>query len=248
MPFTLAHPAILIPLFKKKMRLSVTGLVAGSMVPDFEFFFRLKVTENIGHHPVGVLLLDLPLAFLLCFIFHNLVRNQFIYHLPLRYQSRVLSGIHFDWNNYFRQNSITVLISIFIGILSHFFLDGFTHYDGVFVRIFPFLSSKIAVAQFEVPVYGLLQGLFSVAGLLLLYCRIEAMPRLTQQIHYPTSLQIFWFLITFTSCFILTIRMLLMPGYQTFWDIIIAIIGSFIYASMAISAIYVKMEKIIMQD
>ena len=143
MPFTVAHPAILIPLFKKKWHLSVTGLVIGSMVPDFEFFFRLRVTENIGHHLKGVLLLDAPLALVLCFLFHNLFRDQFIIHLPQAYKCRVSIYCRFNWNNYFKKNVGIVLMSITIGILSHFFLDGFTHYDGFVVRRFPFFNETI---------------------------------------------------------------------------------------------------------
>lgn len=48
MPFTFAHQAIILPL-KKSKRFCSTALIAGSIVPDFEFFFQLREVENIGH-------------------------------------------------------------------------------------------------------------------------------------------------------------------------------------------------------
>ncbi len=248
MPFTLAHPAILIPFFRKKLPLSVTGMVIGSMVPDFEFFFRLRVTENIGHHGIGILLLDIPLALLLCFLFHNIFRNPFINHLPAAYIARTAKYKSFNWNEYFRKHSIVVLLSILIGVLSHFFLDGFTHFDGFVVRAFPVFSYKLPIMSFNIPVYGLLQALFSLIGLVLLYWRIILLPQSNERpLNYSNNL-VFWSLLTIVSFSILIVRMLLMPMYHTFWDIVIAIIGSFIYASLAISLVYKQMDEMVMQD
>jgi hypothetical protein len=50
MPFTFSHPAIILPLkyFKKKW-FSLTGLVIGSMTPDFEYFVRMRIQSNYSH-------------------------------------------------------------------------------------------------------------------------------------------------------------------------------------------------------
>ncbi|SEF46838.1 protein of unknown function [Flavobacterium urumqiense] len=42
MPFTFSHPAIILPFLKNK-KLSATALIIGSMSPDFEYFFRMKM-------------------------------------------------------------------------------------------------------------------------------------------------------------------------------------------------------------
>ncbi len=248
MPFTLAHPAILIPLFRKKLTLSVTGMVIGSMVPDFEFFFRLRVTENIGHHGMGILLLDIPLALLLCFLFHNIFRNPFINHLPAAYITRTAQYKSFNWNVYFRKHSFIVFVSILIGVLSHFLLDGFTHFDGFVVTAFPVLSKKIPIISFHIPLYGLLQALFSLIGMVLLYWKIVLLPQGSERPLNFSKKLVFWSFLTIASFSILILRMLLMPMYDTFWDIIIAIIGSFIYASLIISLVYKQLDKMVMQD
>jgi len=36
MPFTFSHPAIVLPLTKARLKLSATGLIVGSTIPDFE--------------------------------------------------------------------------------------------------------------------------------------------------------------------------------------------------------------------
>ena len=68
MPFTLAHPAIVLPLAAKKLRMSATGLVIGSMVPDFEYFIRMRTESKYSHTLAGLFWFDLPLGLLLCFV------------------------------------------------------------------------------------------------------------------------------------------------------------------------------------
>ncbi len=98
MPFTFAHPAIILPL-KKSKRFCSTALIAGSIVPDFEFFFQLREVENIGHRWHGIFLFDLPLALFFCFIFRNLLRNALVINLPESIRNRVAVVLDFDWKN-----------------------------------------------------------------------------------------------------------------------------------------------------
>lgn len=65
MPFTYAHPALILPLVGRvRLRGWISGLVAGSMAPDFA---RLVpgVGREYSHSIQGMLFLDLPLATLL---------------------------------------------------------------------------------------------------------------------------------------------------------------------------------------
>ncbi len=48
MPFTFSHPAIVLPFLKKK-HFSATALVVGTMSPDLEYFFRMKIQSEISH-------------------------------------------------------------------------------------------------------------------------------------------------------------------------------------------------------
>ncbi len=50
MPFTLAHPAAVLPVKNKWPHLfNGTALILGSMAPDFEYFIRFKAQGTIGH-------------------------------------------------------------------------------------------------------------------------------------------------------------------------------------------------------
>lgn len=233
MPFTLAHPAIILPLNKSK-RFSITALIAGSMVPDFEFFFQLREVENIGHHWYGVLLFDFPVALISCFLFHNLLRNALVINLPTSMRNRVADVLDFDWNNYARTNKWTVALSLFTGIASHILWDGFTHYDGLFVELFPVLATKVSIGNFAIPVYFLLQLLFSVIGLLVVSYTILRLPQQQTTITEEKN-EWYWPLFAFTVSLLLCIRLAGWPQYNSFWGVFMAVMGSICYSWVVIS-------------
>ena len=79
MPFTAAHPAIVLPLIKRNPRMvSATGLIAGSLAPDFEYFLKLSVNGVHGHTLWGLIYFDIPVAAFLAVLFHALVKNNLI--------------------------------------------------------------------------------------------------------------------------------------------------------------------------
>jgi hypothetical protein len=249
MPFTLAHPAVVIPLGQSGLKLSLTGLIIGSMIPDFEFFFMLREVENIGHKWYGILLFDIPLAYLIAYLYHNVLRNVIIDHLPKLYRKRFREIKSFDWNLYAGKNKWRIFISIFIGIISHFCLDAFTHHDGLFVEILPFLSQSISFSHNVVPVYFVLQILFSLLGMFIVHLQVLGMPVLTnEQPVYGFSTISYWIIfgILFTS--ILSTRLAFWPEWNTFGGILIAIMGSLLYSWIAVSLLfnsYIKKQKIL---
>ncbi len=128
MPFTFSHPAAILPLaYLPKRWISLTGLIIGSMIPDFEYFIRMKPFSQYSHTILGVFWFDLPLAILIAFIFHNLVKNSLFNNSPAFLQVRLADYKNLDWNNYFRKNWLIVIISILIGTFSHLLWDSFTH-------------------------------------------------------------------------------------------------------------------------
>ncbi len=121
MPFTFSHPAIILPLKKLPRKyISMTGLIVGSIAPDFEYFLRMK--SKYSHTISGILWYDLPMGILLAFIFHNLIKEALINNMPLFFQSRFLNLRDFNWNSYFKKNWYVVVVSIIIGICSHILL------------------------------------------------------------------------------------------------------------------------------
>lgn len=165
MPFTFSHPAIVVPLAKYYGRwFSVTGLIIGSMTPDFFYFLRVMFHQNFSHSILGAFLFDLPAGLLFSFIFHNYVRNDLYKNLPRGIKSRIQFHHSFSWNQTFKKHYGVVIVSVMIGILSHFILDDFTHPAGLFVELFPIIEKKISLNGLTFMVYELLQYLSSIAG------------------------------------------------------------------------------------
>jgi hypothetical protein len=233
MPFTLAHPAIVLPLVKSK-RFSATALLAGSMVPDFEFFFQLREVENIGHHWQGTLLFDLPVALLFCYLYHYVLRNLFIGNLPAFLRYRFVDTLLFDWNSFAAANRATVGGSLLIGIASHLLWDGFTHYDGFFVAIIPLLSAKATLLGFEMPVYFLLQLLCSLLGVMVVLWGICQLP--VRRPHSTAAKRrLYWPAFLLVFLLVLALRVAAWPQYNSFAGIIMAIMGSICYAWLFVS-------------
>lgn len=61
MPFTLCHPAVVLPLHEAaRRRTSLSALAIGSMAPNFVYCFSLGVSGGFTHSLAGVFLYCLP--------------------------------------------------------------------------------------------------------------------------------------------------------------------------------------------
>ncbi|MGB3343213.1 MAG: DUF4184 family protein [Aequorivita sp.] len=165
MPFTFSHPAIILPLtFLPRQWFSLTGLVIGSLAPDFEYFIRMRIQSDYSHTISGLFWFDLPLGIILAFIFHNIVRDSFFNNLPTILKSRLAKFKSFEWNEYFKKNWLVVIISVLIGAASHIFWDSFTHHNGYFVKTIPTLTNTVAFIGMQVPIYKILQHSSTIIG------------------------------------------------------------------------------------
>lgn len=167
MPFTLSHPAIVLPLGRLSPKyLSITGLVIGSMLPDFEYFIRMNLTSKYSHTLGGIFYFCLPLGVLLYILFNQFVRKSLIESFPEFLYGRFEKYRDYDWLSYFKKHWYVVLYSLLIGICSHILWDMFTHPGGYFVEQFPLLKSDLLL----VPPYKILQhGSTLLGGLFILY-------------------------------------------------------------------------------
>ena len=128
MPFTFAHPAIVLPFIHKRWKLlSATGLIAGSIAPDFESFIGLGVDKVYSHTWTGLFWFDLPIALLLALVFHVIVKQPFIDHLPSSLSGRLQQLRNNDWVSYANTHYIIVISSCLLGVFSHLLWDAFTH-------------------------------------------------------------------------------------------------------------------------
>lgn len=163
MPFTFAHPLYIAPAKYIKPRvLSLTGLILGSMAPDFEYFIALEPYQWIGHTHVGLLVQAIPLCVVILWLM-QLVMKPFVMHLPSMFDLDQRAYKHLHYFDYRRlTNWIVFLVSVAIGFYSHVFIDGFTHSRGYFVMKLHALQS----VYWGLPVFKLLQYSLSVFGMM----------------------------------------------------------------------------------
>ena len=168
MPFTLAHPAAILPLPRLLRKWSVpSALVIGSMSPDFAFFLPLGVTRLQSHSLAGIFWFCLPVGLASYLTFHLLLKRPLL-SLPPGWISRRLSHIvgtsrlpNVSW--------LAVAASLMVGTLTHLAWDSFTHPGAPGVEAIPFLRMEVfTIDTYHAYVYKLLQYFSSGFGLLIL--------------------------------------------------------------------------------
>ena len=165
MPWTLVHPAAVLPLRKlAPNRLSFGGLVVGSVSPDIGYYVGRFDLAAIAHTTLGLLILCLPtglVLFAMVRVLHRPVANL----LPEPHRSALLSTPQVP-----RLTSlpilVTVAVSIVIGAMTHDAWDSFTHPGGYMVLKLSLLRESVGVLGYSsVRVYDLLQHASTLCGL-----------------------------------------------------------------------------------
>lgn len=133
MPFTLSHPAAVLPLLRRPF--VPAALVAGAMAPDLPYFVKVPVTAQswyepfvnatFSHSPKGMVLVGIPSVLLLVLLF-QLVRRPLADLMPFR-----VSPAHRDGGERRGRAGLAFwfLVSALIGLATHVVWDSITH-DG----------------------------------------------------------------------------------------------------------------------
>jgi hypothetical protein len=132
-PFTLSHPAAVIPFCRG--RLVPSALVIGSMAPDAPYFLGMADLRGATHEPLGLVTVDLALGLLLFIGFHGLWKHSLLALAPLWAYERLRRPAEA-----FRLGMVTwVPVSILVGAATHLLWDGFTHLHHSFAGRLPWL-------------------------------------------------------------------------------------------------------------
>lgn len=225
MPFTFSHPAIVLPLtFLPRRWYSFTGLVIGSLTPDFEYFLRMRIESKYSHTLGGIFWFDIPLGIILAYLFHHIVRDRLFDNLPTVLSARLSRFKQVDWHMYFKTNWLIVLISIFIGAVSHLFWDSFTHDHGYFVQKIPALTNTLDIFGLHVPVLKILQHVSTfVGGLAILF----AFFRLTPDKSVTGKLNLnYWGIFTILTLTIIALRLYNGFDIKQFGNVIVTTISA----------------------
>lgn len=175
MPFTFAHIGYVLPIkLKLKKYFSITGLVFGSLAPDYDILFRLtKVRFHIFQYDAKAIILYIfPLALISAIFYHLVCRNIIIENLPTKYQLKYERYKTFDFIEHLKKKYLVVTTSIIFAILLHLFLDFLCHCIDAYatkVIINKYFQNKIS----DKVIYGFsiysLPILFSIYGFYLVF-------------------------------------------------------------------------------
>ena len=208
MPFTVSHPAIILPAkYLPDKWVSMTGLIIGSITPDFEYFMRMKVESVYSHTWAGMFWFDLPLALLLTFVYHYIVRDSFICNSPRFIKRRLSPYLDFKWWNYFKHHFFIVIICLLVGISSHIFWDSFTHPHGDFVKLIPFLREVSNINGLHLPNYRIMQAISTLVGGTIVCFSFMCIPRAKEYAKSRNPVY-YWFIVFGTGLAAANIRMI----------------------------------------
>ena len=238
MPFTFAHPTAIFPAkYLPKRLYSLTGLVVGSIIPDFEYFIRMNVGSWYSHSPLGLFWFDLPLGIIVTFIFHSIVRNKLIENFPDWLYVRFARFKLFNWIEAFKRNWPIIIISILVGAASHILWDDFTHSERYFVRHILFLRNKINIFSVVIPMYKILQQVSSFLGACLILFYIIKMP--IEQKQRSRRSKIFWPLVLTITAMIVGMRFLGGLVLNQYGNVIVTLFSAF-FIGLIISSLILK--------
>jgi hypothetical protein len=233
MPFTFSHPALVLPLFASgKKFFSLSGLVMGSIAPDFEYFIRMKKGLSLySHTPAGLLYFNLPLSLVLLFVFHEIVRNPLIDHMPQWLFKRFYAYHSFQWRPYFEKHWIGVVVSVLAGAITHLAWDRLTHTNANYVHAHRQVFSEYWQPYFVI--YGVVHALHSLAGIAVLVAAIRKLP-IESNFEARSFIAPYWVMLFAGATLITLLRFFLNPQLQT-GDLIVSYIAAFLLVLLFIS-------------
>jgi len=174
-PFTLAHPAAVLPL-RRLPRLRAAPLILGAMVPDLPYFLPGKFQRPIPetHDFLGSITVCPALGYL-ALVALVVLRRPLTALLAPRARWLCLHALEpfvrlsGEW--------LWAAPAILLGVWSHLIWDSFTHTGGFLTRRVSALSAPMVIGPYTEPVAHVLQYLSSVLGLVIMivwYVRLPA--------------------------------------------------------------------------
>ncbi|HMD72438.1 MAG TPA: DUF4184 family protein [Steroidobacteraceae bacterium] len=167
MPFTISHPAAVLPFARLLGRWRVlSALVIGSMVPDFGYLMPWRLPRFETHSAAALLSFSLPIGLTAYWIFQRLLKTPLREVLPdgayaasLPFAPIAAIGSLRQW--------IIASGGVLTGAVTHLIWDGFTHEGARGVRMLPGLDEWfVDVGGHELAGPRFLEDLSSIAGLI----------------------------------------------------------------------------------
>lgn len=248
MPFTLAHPAAVLPFkYLPKGWVSLTGLVIGSMAPDFEKFLKLEGGNSYSHTWGAIFWFSLPLGIILSFVFHLIVRDPLIDNLPAFMHKRLARFKTLDWRVHFRKHYIIVMVSIIVGAATHIIWDGFTHKNGPGQNQLALLPENASFGILPVPLFFALNLISSVLGVLIVLFALLRLPKEDAPADRENRTKAYWPVVVIIILAVVSIRFATGLSFREvvrlegdFWHFAITMVAAF-FISLFITPIILRL-------
>ncbi len=165
MPFTLTHPAAILPIFRwVKRRDLLLPLAIGAMMPDFGYYYTpFKFFNENAHTLVKSFTFCLPVGLIVFGLFYFL-QTGWIAILPT-YKSRLLFVDHLPEKLSLKFIALAV-IAIVLGAWTHIIWDSFTHRNGLMLEYLPFLKVEVLSG---IQLFRILQHASTLLGSIVLF-------------------------------------------------------------------------------
>lgn len=236
MPFTISHPAAVLPVLKNK-NINSTAVVIGSMAPDFEYFIHFKPYQVYGHTVLGLMFYNLPLVLLVYIIIKLLIKQSLILNLPKLLVCRLYSNTVQTFKLSLR-STLIFIYSALVGMLTHLIWDSFTHTSGVVVKWLG-LNQIIEFNTIKIPQYKLLQHGSSLIGFVIIVLYIF---NLSEKEHLQRKSKrektIYWFKVSLLSVSFMVIFILLIEN-MTLGGYVVSLMNA-LFASIFVVSIFDK--------
>jgi hypothetical protein len=162
-PFTVSHAAAVLPLHRwSKHKLPLTALMIGSMAPDFGYFFSHEASRPLTHSFMGLFIFAWPAGLFVWLFYVAILEKTSITLLSDRWHTRFAHTGEVSPALILRAS-----IAIMLGATTHILWDACTHRATFVTNAFPALGGPTPGFAW-LPIYHLLHGLSSVAGLVIL--------------------------------------------------------------------------------
>lgn len=236
MPFTPAHPAIILPLLNRKY-FSATGLIIGSVSPDFEYFLKASTQGVHGHTLAGLFYFDLPITLVWALIFHLLIKRSLIANLPTFLQRRLQPLQSLDFRNSISSNFMIFGFSALLGAFSHIFWDSFTHNGRFFVELLPiYKGAYVPFHGAKYPLWYALQNISTYFGLAIIAAYIFFLP-VDKNVASVKPKILYWITLILLSALLVFIRFIFFPIDFRLGNIVVNSISSLLIAVCLVSLI-----------
>jgi hypothetical protein len=220
-------------------KFSATGLIAGTLMPDVEYFINMGADCDNFHTWQSVFLSYLPLSVLVSLVFHLLIRDSLINNLPSFLQRQYGSFKDFNFLRYLRHHWFVFLYSVIAGIASHFLWDAFSHGTSIFAFMSDLYRQKVYILDKDFSMFMVSQYLHSLFGMVI-FARFIFRFSAGKKAPVSRVKTSYWITIGLVLMVIMMIRIYAFEEAATISDILI----SFVSASFMALLFRGKVEKV----